>query len=280
MPVVSIRLLRNPREFLQCEQIQKDVWGTVSLSSEALRVVQHFGGMVLGSFEGGRLLGFISALLARRRGEVIHWSFQMAVRKGHRDRGLGFRMKLAHRRLALKQGIRSIGWTFDPLQSRNALLNIRHLRALPEDYVQDYYQRFPSLIESGLPSDRFLVRWKIASPVVERHLRNRTPGASKALFALPRVASVNVTERLKSGFLRNRKLRLGLEARRLLVEIPCDSDRMRQKDFPLAFDWRMATRKLCGHYLRRGYRITDFLRQGPPSRARCFYLLEKSGREG
>ena len=273
MPTVSIRLLRDPSNFLQCEQIQKEVWGTVSLSAEALRVVGDFGGMVLGCFEGGRLLGFISALLARRHGELVHWSFQMAVRKRHRDRGLGFRMKLAHRRLALKNGIRSICWSYDPLQSRNAALNIRRLRALPEEYAEDYYGHFPSLIERGVPSDRFLVRWKIASPVVERHLRKGTSGGSETLFASSQVA--NVTERLTNGFLTNRKVRLGLEARRLLVEIPCDTDRMRQKDLPLALDWRMATRKLFPYYLRRGYRVTDFLQQGPPSHARYFYLLEK-----
>ena len=273
MPTVSIRLLRDPTDFLQCEQIQKEVWGTVSLSAEALRVVGDFGGMVLGCFQGGRLLGFISALLARRPGELIHWSFQMAVRKRHRDRGLGFRMKLAHRRLALKNGIRSICWSYDPLQSRNAALNIRRLRALPEEYAEDYYGHFPSLIERGVPSDRFLVRWKIASPVVERHLRKGTSGGSETLFASSQV--VNVTERLTNGFLTNRKVRLGLEARRLLVEIPCDTDRMRQKDLPLALDWRRVTRKLLPYYLRRGYRVTDFLEQGPPSHARYFYLLEK-----
>ena len=273
MPTVSIRPLRDPSDFLQCERIQKEVWGTVSLSAEALRVVGDFGGMVLGCFEGGRLLGFISALLARRPGELVHWSFQMAVRKRHRDRGLGFRMKLAHRRLALKNGIRSICWSYDPLQSRNAALNIRRLRALPEEYAEDYYDHFPSLIERGVPSDRFLVRWKIASPVVERHLRKGTSGGSETLFASSQV--VNVTERLTNGFLTNRKVRLGLEARRLLVEIPCDTDRMRQKDLPLALDWRRVTRKLLPYYLRRGYRVTDFLEQGPASHARYFYLLEK-----
>lgn len=278
MPTVSIRLLRDPSDFLQCEQIQKEVWGTVSLSAEVLRVVQDFEGMVLGCFEGGRLLGFISALLARRRGELIHWSFQMSVRKRHRDRGLGFRMKLAHRRLALKRGIRSICWSYDPLQSRNAALNIRRLGALPEEYAEDYYGHFPSLIERGLPSDRFLVRWKIASPAVERHLRKRTSKGSETLFASSQVA--NVTERLTNGFLTNRKVRLGLDARRLLVEIPRDTDRMRQKDLPLALEWRRATRKLFPHYLRRGYRVTDFLQQGPPSHAHYFYLLEKRRRRG
>ncbi len=80
--------------------------------------MQGFGGLVLGAMEGERLVGFICALLAEYEGRKVHWSFQMAVREGRRDRGLGFRMKLAHRRIALERGIRSVCWTNDPLQSR------------------------------------------------------------------------------------------------------------------------------------------------------------------
>jgi predicted GNAT superfamily acetyltransferase len=51
----------------------------------------------------------------------------MAVEAKYRDQGFGFRMKLAHRQIALERGLKSICWTFDPLQSRNARLNISRL---------------------------------------------------------------------------------------------------------------------------------------------------------
>ena len=273
MPTTSIRLLRAVSDFQQCEKIQKEVWGAISLSAEPLKVIQDFGGMVLGCFDGDQLLGFISALLARHQREVFHWSHQMAVRKHYRDQGLGIRMKLAHRRLALKKGIRSICWSYDPLQSRNAVLNICRLKALPEKYVENFYGHFSSLIEQGLPSDRFIVRWKITSSVVERHLRRRTQRLPDTLSTSTRVA--NITERQKSGFLINREVLLGLDGRRLLVEIPCDTDRMREKKISQALEWRCVTRKLFPHYLKRGYRVTDFLRQGYRSSTRCFYLMEK-----
>ena len=273
MPTASIRLLRAHSDFQQCEKIQKEVWGAISLSAEPLKVIQDSGGMVLGCFDGDQLLGFISALLAQHQRELFHWSHQMAVRKHYRDQGLGLRMKLAHRRLALKKGIRSICWTYDPLQSRNAVLNICRLKALPEKYAESFYGHFSSLIEQGLPSDRFIVRWKISSPVVERHLRRKNLRVPDALSTSTQVA--NVTERQKSGFLVNREVLLGLDGRRILVEIPCDTDRMREKKIPQALEWRGVTRKLFSHYLGRGYCVTDFLRQGCRSSARCFYLMEK-----
>ena len=110
MTRVQIRLLRTFDEFRACERIQKEVWGTLAVGSELMGVTQKYGGVVLGALVKDKVVGFIYALLARRHGRLIHWSHMMAVREGFRDQGLGFRMKLAHRKLALAQGIRSICW--------------------------------------------------------------------------------------------------------------------------------------------------------------------------
>src|SRR5487761_1867906 len=165
-----IRPLRNMKEFRQCEEVQKQVWGTYAAAAEVLSVTQKNGGAVLGAMIGGKVVGFLYAFLARRHGRFLHWSHMMAVLTGFRDRGLGFRMKLMHRKLALTQGIKSIGWTYDPLQSRNAALNLLRLGAEVEEYIPNYYGQFPSRIEKGLPSDRFVVNWSIASKGMENRL--------------------------------------------------------------------------------------------------------------
>ena len=56
MSSLRIRLLRGTDEYLQCERLQQEVWGTVSLSAEVLLVMQGFGGLVLGAMEGERLV--------------------------------------------------------------------------------------------------------------------------------------------------------------------------------------------------------------------------------
>ncbi len=275
MPQEQIRLLKSHEEFRECERIQKVVWGTVGVGSEVMIVTQKYGGAVLGAIAGGKCVGFLYAFLARRHGRLIHWSHMMAVEPEFRDRGVGFRMKLAHRQHALNQDLASICWTYDPLQSRNAALNISRLGGRVEDYLPDCYGHFPSAIEKGLPSDRFVVNWRIASPAVERRLRE---GATlKGAHSLPRV---NETRRKGHGFLENRKIVFGLCHPRLLVEIPANTDGMRAHALHLARRWRMETRNVFQQYFATGYTVEDFLPPSPASGGRCFYVLRRVGGVG
>lgn len=277
MQRVQIRLLRSHSEFRKCERIQTAVWGNLGVAGEVLVVTQKYGGVVLGAFSGKRLAGFLYAFLARRRGRLIHWSHLMAVEPKFRDRGLGLRMKLAHRRLALERGIRSICWTYDALQSRNATLNIFRLGATVEEFHRNVYGRFPSRIERGLVSDRFVVNWRIASPAVRRRLRagaGRAPKSDAAqLTKNLRVGRVNETRRNAKGLLENRRIHPCLRRPRLLVEIPPNTDEIRKRSMGLARRWRIEMRKVFEGYFAAGYRVTDFLPPGPSTGGRCYYVL-------
>jgi predicted GNAT superfamily acetyltransferase len=268
----QIRALHHLEEFHACERIQKAVWGNVGVGSEVLAVTAKHGGAVLGAVVDGKVVGCLYAFLARRHRRLIHWSHIMAVEPPYRDRGLGFLMKLAHRRLALQQGIKSICWTYDPLQSRNAALNIARLGARVEEYIPDCYGRFTSDIERSLPSDRFVVNWRISTPTVEGRLRKGVPRRPHDPSALPRA---NETRLNAQGFVENVRIRLKLRAPRVLVEIPPDTDAMRSKELKLAWRWRTDTRRIFQHYMAAGYRVEGFL---PPSLAtggKCFYLLRR-----
>jgi predicted GNAT superfamily acetyltransferase len=269
MPQVQVRLLRTFDEFRACEDIQKEVWGTLAVGSELMGVTQKYGGVVLGALLGNKVVGFIYALLARRYGRLIHWSHMMAVREGFRDRGLGLRMKQAHRKLALVQGIHSICWTYDPLQSRNASLNLVRLGVDVEEYIPDCYGRFPSLIEKGLASDRFVVNWRIASAAVQRHLAKGVPPGG-AIASLPRA---NETRFNSNGLLENARLDLDLRAPRLLIEIPSHTDTMRSQALKLAIRWRRETRQLFQNYLAEGYRVAGFVSPSEATAGKCFYVL-------
>jgi predicted GNAT superfamily acetyltransferase len=267
----EVRQLERLEELRQCERIQRRVWGTLAASSEVLAVTAKCGGAVLGVLTHGQVVGFIYAFLARRHGRLAHWSHMMAVEARYRDRGLGFRMKLAHRRLALEQGIKRICWTYDPLQSRNAFLNIARLGGLVSEYLPDCYGHFPSRIEKGLPSDRFVVDWRIASRRVARRL-----GATTYPPGDLRTPHVNETRMNAHGFLENRAVALGLCAPKLLVEVPANTDAMRARALPLARRWRLETRKVFEYYLSAGYRVEDFIPPHAASEGRCFYLLRRA----
>ncbi len=277
MALVRIRLLRSPDEFRQCERIQRNVWGTLGVSSEVLSVTQKYGGAVIGAFVGRALAGFIYAFLARRKGRLIQWSHMMAVEPEYRDRGLGFRMKLAHREFALQLGIKSICWTYDPLQSRNATLNIRRLGARAEEYIPNCYGNFPSQIEKGLPSDRLVVNWLLETARVRARLRQ-----IKRRPRVPPAQRVNETTMNGDGFLENRHILFDLRDSRLLVEIPTNTDEMRSRSLPLARRWRFEARRIFQRYLAAGYRVEEFLPNPDRSRTgkasggegqRCFYVL-------
>lgn len=270
----KIRLLKEREEFCACERAQKSIWGGLSVSAETMLVTQKFGGTVLGAFVEKRLAGFIYAFLARRGGQIIHWSHLMGILPDFRGQGVGFRLKLAHRDLALRQGIRSICWTFDPLQSRNAALNLTRLGARVEEYVVDCYGRFPSRIECGLQSDRFIVNWRIAIKGAERNLTAR-----RSEGKIPDAPKVNPTGGNGHGFLVNRKIELAHGEPRLLVEIPPNTDEMRAKALALAGRWRLQAREIFLHYLSTGYRVDSFHTENlDPARMRCFYLLRRRER--
>jgi predicted GNAT superfamily acetyltransferase len=270
MPRAEIRLLKNLDEYQQCERIQRHVWGAPAVSSEVMIVTQEHGGAIVGAMVGSRVVGFIYAFLARYHGHLVHWSHMMAVDAGFRDQGFGFRMKLFHRKLALERGLKSICWTYDPLQSRNAWLNISRLGAVVDEYVPDCYGHFPSLLERGLPSDRFVVNWHLASARVRARLQAETAPVDASL---PHVNATRLTAR---GFPQNRAVWLRLTHPRLLVEIPARTDEMRSQALPLARRWRLETRRIFGRYLAAGYRVEDFLPPQPATEGRCFYLLRRS----
>ena len=268
----EIRRLANLEDFKKCETAQKSIWGGMSVAAEVMLVTQKAGGAVLGAFIKDRLVGFIYALLARHNGHIIHWSHMMGILSGYRSRGLGLQLKLAHREIALSQGIKSICWTYDPLQSRNASLNLAKLGARVEEYIVDYYGRFHSSIERGLPSDRFVVNWPIASKNIARLLVGE-----RSIAEIPDLPIINVTSTNNKEFLVNRKISLSLREPGLLVAIPSNTDLMRTEALPLARRWRLQTREIFLNYLSKGYSVTGFLtgnqRHAEP---RCCYLLRRN----
>jgi len=248
-----------------------EVWGSLGVGTEVLSVTQKYGGAVLGAIAEGKLLGFLYAFLGRYHGRMIHWSHMMAVEKRHRDKGLGFRMKLEHRKLALQEGIKSICWTYDPLQSRNAALNIARLGVRVKEYLPDCYGRFPSVIEKGLPSDRFVVSWQVGSARVARCLQGCPLQAID--LDLPRI---NETRRNEEGFIVNRGISFSFAEPRLLLEIPTNTDDMRVRALKLARQWRLETRRMFQRAFESGRQVLDFVTTGTGGDRRAFYVLGRA----
>jgi predicted GNAT superfamily acetyltransferase len=104
----------------------------------------------------------------------------LAVRESYRNRGLGAQLKQEQRREALARGIRLIEWTFDPLEIKNAHLNIHKLGAIVRRYEVNFYGVSSSRLQGGLPTDRLVAEWQLDSPRVQAILEGR-PAAEYAV---------------------------------------------------------------------------------------------------
>jgi predicted GNAT superfamily acetyltransferase len=167
---VVIRRCQGLEELRACVALQKEVWNFTDADLVPLRmfvVAEKIGGQVMGAFEGQQMVGFALSLPGSRSGHTYLHSHMLAVRKDHRNSGLGRRLKLLQREDALVRGIELIEWTFDPLEIKNAYLNIEKLGAIARRYNINQYGITSSPLQGGLPSDRLIAEWWLRSKRVE-----------------------------------------------------------------------------------------------------------------
>lgn len=171
---MAIRQLDQLEEMRACVALQKEVWNFSDAELVPLRlfvVAQKIGGQVLGAFDGDELVGFTLALPGSRSGRPYLHSQMLAVRAQYRNAGLGRRMKLFQRDDALGRGFELIEWTFDPLEIKNAYLNLEKLGAIARRYNPNQYGVTSSPLHGGLPSDRLIAEWWLKSKRVNTLLR-------------------------------------------------------------------------------------------------------------
>jgi len=170
---IVLRRCHSLEEMRACVAMQKEVWNFSDAELVPLRlfvVADKVGGQVMGAFNGNDMVGFALAVPGMRSGHPYLHSHMLAVRKDYRNHGLGRRLKLLQREDALAQGIELIEWTFDPLEIKNAYLNIERLGALARRYNINQYGITSSPLQGGLPSDRLIAEWWLKSKRVERLL--------------------------------------------------------------------------------------------------------------
>lgn len=167
---VEIRRCHGIEELRACVALQKEVWNFTDAELVPLRmfvVADKVGGQVLGAFENSVMVGFALSIPGTRTGHIYLHSHMLAVRADHRNSGLGRRLKLLQREDALARGIELIEWTFDPLEIKNAYLNIVKLGAIARRYNINQYGITSSPLQGGLPSDRLIAEWWLKSKRVE-----------------------------------------------------------------------------------------------------------------
>jgi predicted GNAT superfamily acetyltransferase len=258
---MQIRDLTSIADCQRVVDLEKAIWGYTEsddvVGVPILVVTVRRGGILLGAFDDGRLIGFVYSLPGLKNGRPMQWSHMLGVVPEARDTGLGTTLKLAQRRRALAMGLDLIEWTYDPLQALNAHLNFAKLGIVVEEYEENIYGDSSSPLHRGTPTDRFVAEWWIRTAHVERRLAPPAghPVRSDAARHLP---SVTVTSR-DGDWLRCDRVDLARTDRRLTVEIPGAFGDMMQRAPERALAWRLTTREIFTAYFARGYRVVDFL---------------------
>lgn len=265
-------------DYRACVDLQEATWGagfSERVSPAILKVSQILGGVAAGAFdESGALVGFVFGLTGVRDGETVHWSDMLAVRPEARDEGLGRRLKLYQRDELLGRGITTMYWTFDPLQSRNAYLNLTKLGVVIREYRVNMYGESDSPLHQGIGTDRFVPVWLMDSERVRRRLEEGGPTtpADGAVGDPP--FALDEHDPMKAGHpvpgLPDLEL-LGNDSVR--VAIPSDIGALMADDMTLAVEWRDATRAVLRRYLAEGFEVTEFER----GRRTSAYLLARRG---
>jgi predicted GNAT superfamily acetyltransferase len=185
---IHIRKCQSLDELGACVRLQADVWGFSEeeiVPRRAFVVASKIGGQVIGAFDmsvagaspGGEaktLIGFAMALPGLSHalpgvaeGQPYLHSHMLAVRPEYRQQGIGRRLKLFQREEALSRGIRRMEWTFDPLEIKNASLNITRLGAIVRHYEPNLYGVSSSRLQGALPTDRLYAEWWMDSDRVD-----------------------------------------------------------------------------------------------------------------
>jgi predicted GNAT superfamily acetyltransferase len=192
---IVIRKCHDLEEMRSCVALQKEVWNFSDAELVPLRmfvVAEKIGGQVIGAFASDNMVGFALAIPGTRGGHPYLHSHMVGVREGFRNSGLGRRIKWFQRDDALARGFELMEWTFDPLEIKNAYLNIEKLGAIARRYNVNQYGITSSPLQGGLPTDRLIAEWWLNS----RRVRSAQEGM--ALPAIPATQTVQVPSEVYS----------------------------------------------------------------------------------
>ncbi|WP_233554627.1 GNAT family N-acetyltransferase [Deinococcus cavernae] len=251
-----IRDVTDPWRMRELEHVQQAAWGYPELEvlpATMLRISAATGGIVLAAYpadqEGAPAAGFAYGFPAWVNGELWHHSHLLAVHPDWRGSGMAVALKHAQRERALAQGLKRMTWTFDPLVTRNARLNLGKLGAKATEYRPDWYAMGTDSA-TAFPADRLLIEWDLTRPGIEK--------------PAPAPAGVELLKANAEG--RPEKQGAELNGETLLVEVP-----LQETHGPEKLAWRLALRDALSTALAHGYVVTDLARE--PNRA--YYVLTR-----
>lgn len=257
-----VKSLKTVKEHLLMEDLQAEIWcrEEVVPMNQTLTAVKN-GGIALGLFDDEVMVGFCYGFAGFKNGKAYLCSHMLGLKEGYRHGGWGEKLKLAQREEALDIGYDLMTWTYDPLESPNAKLNIAKLRGIVRTYIPNCYGEMRSSLNLGLPSDRFLLEWHLNS--------ERVVAPAPAYSALDNESIGKIDLEGEEPYLAQTDL--NFKGKACLFPVPLNFQSLRQTNPKLALDWRLKARLVIEAYFGKGFVVTDFVSGNEVN----YYLLEK-----
>lgn len=280
----TIRPLKTFSEMYEAVELQRVFWGNDAESvvpAQMLYTIYESGGHVLAAFDGTKMVGVLIGLIGTdiaiedrpAMANLLIASKRMVVLPEYRSGGIGYRLKLAQREAAIRQSIRLVTWTFDPLKSPNAHLNLRKLGGIIREYKINAYGTDDrnGLSQFGW-SDRIRVQWWVTHRRVEERLKGTRADLGLAHY-LDAAAPILNPSGMADGVAVPSDILNPVNGAFALVEIPLDYDRIAKAEPGIAQGWQQHVRAVMQPLFDRDYFISDFLRGTVEGRERAFYVF-------
>ncbi|WP_391207929.1 GNAT family N-acetyltransferase [Psychrobacillus sp. L4] len=245
---IAIRVLKSTEEMRLVQQLEETVWGMGSIPVHQTLTAVKNGGLIIGAFDMKKLVGFSYGFAGFKNDEVYLCSHMLGVHPAYQLRGIGKKLKDKQLIIAKDMGYKLITWTFDPLESRNAYLNVSKLYGIVDTYIENCYGEMEGGLNAGLPTDRLQIEWRITSKRVEDKWM-----PVNLIYEQPFqiIVSKHNQPMLVEPFLFE-PIQEGYE-----LPIPRHIQEIKTVDPELALNWRLQTRKIMQQLFTAGYALVS-----------------------
>lgn len=243
MSSVDLKYIYDPDEVGKIIPVISSAWGMASvgtLTKDIVCAMRYHGGVVIGAYEDGKMVGMHFSFPGYRKGKVYLYSHMTGVISDLKYSGIGYMLKMKQKEWALDNGYDLIAWTHDPIMSMNANFNLRKLGTIARSYEENFYGSMEDEINRGIPSDRIVSEWWIK--------KEKSADTSGYVTLNPFESEYDF------GFSNVEHD----EPVRIRVKIPRDFTEMKKINKDTAVKWRMYLRETLENLFSRGYVAVSF----------------------
>ncbi|GGA18999.1 GNAT family N-acetyltransferase [Psychrobacillus lasiicapitis] len=246
MNQLTMRVLKTVDEMQLVRQLEEIVWGMESIPVHQTLTAVKNGGLIIGAFDEEKLVGFSYGFAGYQNNEAYLCSHMLGIHPDYQLQGIGKKLKEKQLVVAKEMGYKLITWTFDPLESRNAYLNVTKLYGIVDTYIENCYGEMTGGINAGLPTDRLQIEWWITSDRVEKKWM-----PSNVIFDNPfqtALSEQNLPILVEPDL-------FDLTSQGYEVPIPQQFQEMKKISPETAIQWRLQIRKIMQGLFSKGYAL-------------------------